>query len=159
MAAGKLSPDENGIVPFDYTEGTWRDWLERSFQYHTVPRGVIDDGLQAAIGSFTLRSLAKGYMKPEGAGRYTIIVTGVSVFVEDRFTFQKSGDDFYWWTCERKKFIRPYLGEFTNAPDVVHIFGSNFLSFQDRHNCGNDFLTLTTPHAVEGFQEMRYDMP
>lgn len=153
---GKLTARKE---PFDYTQGTWRDRVNRSFQYRSVDRGWIDDGLQAAIGAFTFRALAKGYAEPNSTGGHAITVTGVSVFMEDRFSFQE-GELLGYWNCELKEFIQ--LEEFPfyySLPSTCKLTGSHFLRFQERHNCGNDFLTLTEPHAVENFREMRYDWP
>lgn len=148
---------------FDYTKGTWRNWLDRHFQYSPVRAGMIDDGLMAALAKFTLRTLASGYVEPGSAGRHTITVTGVSVFVEDRFAFQEE-DNFFWWSFEKKMFLgsnHPLeaVKEIPLWGDGIHLRGSDFLHFQERHNRGNDFLVFTAPNTVEDFQEMRYDTP
>jgi hypothetical protein len=147
---GKLA---NKREEFDHTAGTWRNWLERSFQYRGVPRGTSVDGLLAALGEFTFRCLARGHVEPNDSGGHTITVTGVSVFVEDRFTFQE-GEPFLFWSCEEKMFSLAAI-----RPSFTFLTGTDFLRFQDRHNCGSDFIVLSLPHAVANFQEMRYNTP
>ena len=138
---------------FDYTTLPWQRWLSRSFNYRVVRAGLAADGLQAAMGAFTLRALAKGYVEPNADGTHTIHVTGCSVFVYDSFNFE--GDDSYgYWSYKERKFSTPRFGK-----EKDHLTDAYFRDFRDKYAAGNDFCVFSKLHAVDNFIKMEYKYP
>ena len=142
---------------FDYTILPPADWYGRAFNFYTVDHVMNVDGLQAAMGAFTLRALAKGYVEPNAQGGHTITVTQCAVFVFDTFNFEGNLDFYGYWSCEEKKFL--------GAIDLLSIFGGDarfltngdFREFRSRYGIGGDFKVQSALHFIENFEEMRYD--
>ena len=53
---------------FDFISVDWRTWKDCYNQYQVVDRATEADGLQVAMGAFTLRVLASGYTEPTDKG-------------------------------------------------------------------------------------------
>jgi hypothetical protein len=145
---------------FDHTALPWIKWGSWYFNHYPVRTQIIPgdtrpDGLQAALASFTFRSLAKGYVEPNAHGSHTITVTDVSIYVDDRFAFQQK-ESFELWSCENKAFRFKRFGA---KESFFELTGSDFLRFQQTYDIGKDFLVLTPTHALESFQGIQYDWP
>jgi phage baseplate assembly protein gpV len=143
---------------FDFTALPWTEW---EAAYHTsisVPEISLDvlggiDGLLAAMGSFTLRALAAGWVEPTGDGWYSIHVTKVAVFVCDGFNFEKEGlvkeiIGLGPWSCENLSFGDAFNGTWLD--------NDAFRDFRERHNLGGDFIVLSQLHMLESFQDIDY---
>ena len=138
---------------FDYTTLPWQRWLSRSFNYRVVRAGLAADGLQAAMGAFTLRALAKGYVEPNTDGTHTIHVTGCSVFVYDTFNFE--GDESYgYWNYKDLEF-----SSYSWKSDAHPLGNIDFQKFSDKYGRGNDFCAFSRLHAVDNFIKMEYKYP
>jgi hypothetical protein len=155
---GKLISGSN---PFDYTGEEWlpRQWRLRAFNYYPIARNlVLVDGLQAAMGAFNLRALAKGYSEPTQGG-YMIHVTEVYVFVQDTFAFT-ADEPFLFWSCAEKELVRWYDFWILLHPDSYRwLSGTDFISFRQRHGRGGDFPVISSLHKVENFEGKPYYYP
>ena len=138
---------------FDYTVLSWQDWLSRSFNYREVRGGFSADGLPAAMGAFTLRALAKGYVEPNDDGTHTIHVTGCSVFAYDTFNFE-GDDDYGYWSKEERKFLGVLSG---SESDLLN--NTYFNEFRSKHGVGNDFSVFSNLHPIGNFSIMEYTWP
>lgn len=149
------------IIYFDFIHTNWRHWEALYYALKSVPGfsfGV--DGLAAAMSSFTLRALAKGYAQKNGE-KWRIHVEQVAVFGHDKFNFDESPDwekdELGFWDCARMEFyiIPPVLSSGTWR----RMNNGIFRNFRDRHGFGADFLVLSQLHLVENFRGYDYDYP
>jgi hypothetical protein len=143
---------------FDFISQPWPNWQE---EYHTlkaVQALPFDDGLETALGAFTLRALAAGYTEKNGKGGYTVYVSRVAVFVHDVFNFEDDGglnDSLGYWSCSELK--GGYWWEPEAKEKYQELHDSSFRNFRDTFGCGGNFLVLSLPHTVEDFPGVRYE--
>ena len=140
-------------VYFDFTTTDWKDW-DRLYHTHraTPPRGETD-GLQATLGTYTMRALAKGWTEPNQNGTYKVVVTGCSVYVYDVFNFDAGGIEFLaHWDCQKSTVT-------IRGPKKNRVTNGLFRDYRNRHKYGHDFLVLSTPRNVDDFQEIEYVYP
>jgi hypothetical protein len=145
---------------FDYRQLPPEKWESRAFNFYPVSRNLLSaDGLQAAMGAFTLRALAKGYSEPRPGGGHTIQIDEVYIFVCDAFAFSE-GEFWGFWSCEEKRYIEWYeeLRSLNTNPSRL-VNGSDFLSFRRRHKRGGDFAVMSPLRQVENFAPMGYAYP
>lgn len=144
----------NYIQPARLLDGVykpeWERWKESYFQSAEIKRqqypdfeddGSVADGLQAAMASFMIYALAKGYTDPIANG-HKIVIEEVALLAWDSFNFD--GTDYYGsWRCTPPDFLVGWDAGYTilsNGP---------FDHFRNEFGHGNDFLVLSGPHPIE----------
>ena len=152
---GELST--GGRKPFNHIDMPWYHREGKHYTSRPVPGGYSIDGRQATLGSFTLRALAKGWTEPNPDGEgHIVYVEGCSVFIYDLFNFAIDENsilkDQYlgFWDCEGRNV------SYTPGWNTYLLANSNFISFQDRHNMGGDFIVLSDRHSVENFKKFPF---
>ena len=144
-----------GRVDFDFTELPCQQWQQAYHTHIAVPRSVIPDGLQVAMGAFTLRALAGGWTEPNGKGGHAVHVTKMAVFVHDVFNFEEEWTEstigLMYWSCEHLAFNEGYEEGYTKLNN------GDFRNFRDQYGQGGDFLVLSQPHKVANLSGTRYD--
>ena len=154
-----LDPTKD-VIEFDFINSNWRRWEDLYHTLNSVPRGKLPDGLMAALAGFTLRTLAAGKAENLGNHRWRITVTDVSVFVHDKFNFDKESSllaEFLGlWSCEELKgamllpLVRPW--------NFTRLMNDDFRAFREKRKHGVDFLVLSLPHKVENFRKTSHDI-
>ena len=140
---------------FDYTITQWDKWKASYFQQVTV-YGFADlssDGLMAAMGNFTFRTLAAGDVKPLPEGGHRITIRKVAIIVWDSFNFDGEYDLKY-WSCKEKAFSVTG-GDATSS--YFHVTNGSFQEFRKKYGLGEDFLVLSQPKIVDNIGIMIYD--
>ena len=138
-----------------YTITQWDKWKASYFQQVTV-YGFADlssDGLMAAMGNFTFRTLAAGDVKPLPEGGHRITIRKVAIIVWDSFNFDGEYDLKY-WSCKEKAFSVTG-GDATSS--YFHVTNGSFQEFRKKYGLGEDFLVLSQPKIVDNIGIMIYD--
>lgn len=137
---------------FDYTAQDWPYWKKGYFQQIVVQgfASIDADGLMAAMGSFTLRALAKGFTQPNGDGGHTIVIQEFKVIVWDSFNFDGKYNLRY-WRCSPEGFSRMEEKGYSNVQN------EDFQYFRTKYGYGNDFMVLSHPYKVDYFKVMSYN--
>lgn len=148
----------SSTATFNFIDTHWSEWERLYHNQAMVPRGSNPDGLYAALAGCNLRVLAKGTATKGVGGQLQITVDAMAVFARDSFNFEEIGtggtsiENYLGaWSCE--------LGDYviiTRDP-YVELYNSDFNKFRASHGYGNNFLVLSKPHLVEGFERISYE--
>jgi hypothetical protein len=148
---------------FNFINVDWPDYRKYAFQGKplfgedapvkairlllVINNQVTPDGLQAALGNFTLYALASGKVIPLGNGKYDIIINKVGTFTHDGFDFD--GDQHLGnWAYDRRD---KGVGIIKNT----WMENKHFRSFRERTGYGCDFRLMSKP-IIDSIGEYKY---
>lgn len=142
----KTSAWENGGI-FDFSTSDKDVWEANFFNHVSVPRSnAMLDSMDACLGSFTICAVASGKIEIMNEGYRKITITGLYAYVRDIFNFNDS-DDYRYWSKEEMLFKLN-----TTQDSYYHLTNTEFNTFRDKYNKGEDFLILSDLHKCDEFQ-------
>ncbi|MDE5879940.1 MAG: phage baseplate assembly protein V [Desulfovibrio sp.] len=130
----------------------WQQWRDSYYQSVPIERqkipsleayGSTVDGLMAAMGSFMIYALAKGYTMPSRNGGHDIFIEEVALVAWDTFNFDGDEDDYHYWRCEPPDFCVDQL------PGYTHLTNEPFRKLQTKFGHGSNFVVISGPETVE----------
>lgn len=114
---------------------------ERYFQFVAVDYDYLSgvDGMTASLGNFALHAVPRGYIERNGAGRYSLTVSGVQAVIWDSIDF--AGDQYLGsWNCKDMEYGSGIMGK--------ELLNRDFREFRERHGVGSDFQVISDPVLI-----------
>lgn len=117
-----------------------------------VTSNLYPNGLFAAMGSFTLKSLPAGTIDKIDDNRYKVTVNQLAVYAEDSFQF---ADNEYlgYWSANLLDFLIGPLDLF----NYVKLNNSDFRDFRKTYNKGKDFVVLSDNHVIQDYEPVSFE--
>ena len=113
---------------------------------------LYPNGLFAAMGNFTLKSLTAGTIDKIDGKRYKVAVNQLAVYAEDKFQF---ADNEYlgYWSANLLDFLIGPLDLF----NYVKLNNSDFRDFRKTYNKGKDFIVLSDNHVIQDYEPVSFE--
>lgn len=155
MLANQLKDDPN-LTEFNFINDNNNRHVDSNNFASVNDKGVTSNlypnGLFAAMGSFTLKSLPAGTIDKIDDNRYKITVNQLAVYAEDSFQF---ADNEYlgYWSANLLDFLIGPLDLF----NYVKLNNSDFRDFRKTYNKGKDFVVLSDNHVIQDYEPVSFE--
>jgi|GEM_PF-131955 uncharacterized Zn-binding protein involved in type VI secretion len=155
MLANQLKDDPN-LTEFNFINDNNNRHVDSNNFASVNDKGVTSNlypnGLFAAMGSFTLKSLPAGTIDKIDDNRYKVTVNQLAVYAEDSFQF---ADNEYlgYWSANLLDFLIGPLDLF----NYVKLNNSDFRDFRKTYNKGKDFVVLSDNHVIQDYEPVSFE--
>lgn len=155
MLANQLKDDPN-LTEFNFINDNNNRHVDSNNFASVNDKGVTSNlypnGLFAAMGSFTLKSLPAGTIDKIDDNRYKVTVNQLAVYAEDSFQF---ADNEYlgYWSANLLDFLIGPLDLF----NYVKLNNSDFRDFRKTYNKGKDFVVLSDNNVIQDYEPVSFE--
>lgn len=155
MLANQLKDDPN-LTEFNFINDNNNRHVDSNNFASVNDKGVTSNlypnGLFAAMGSFTLKSLPAGTIDKIDDNRYKVTVNQLAVYAEDSFQF---ADNEYlgYWSANLLDFLIGPLDLF----NYVKLNNSDFRDFRKTYNKGKDFVVLSDNRVIQDYEPVSFE--